>query len=70
MLKLWYHSTVRSMKNVAVLMEAGAFALFFFPTPGDWTAKESPSPGNLPRKAKKMLMSGGSTGMRGRRSRN
>ena len=43
---------------------------FFFPTPGDWTAQESPAPGNLPRKAKKMLMSGGSTGMRGRRSWN
>ena len=42
------------MKNVAVLMEDGAFALFFsFPTPGDLTAQESPPPGNLPSKAKK-----------------
>ena len=31
----------------------GICPLFFFPTPGDWTAQESPSPGNLPRKAKK-----------------
>ena len=48
----------------------GICPLFFFPTPGDWTAQESPSPGNLPRKEKKMLMSGGSAGMRGRRSWN
>ena len=36
--------TVRSMKNVAVLTEDGAFALFFnfIPTPGDLTAQESP----------------------------
>ena len=32
------------MKNVAVLTEDGAFALFFHPLPGDLTAQESPSP--------------------------
>ena len=36
----------------------GVCPLFFFPTPGDLTAQESPPPGNLPCKAKKMLMSG------------
>ena len=40
----WHYLTVRSMKNVAVLTEDGAFALFFnfIPTPGDLTAQESP----------------------------
>ena len=32
-------------KNVAVLTEDGAFALFFRPHPGDLTAQESPPPG-------------------------
>ena len=35
------YSTVRSMKNVAVLTENVEFALFFVPTPGDLTAEES-----------------------------
>ena len=30
----WHHSIMRSMKNVAVLTEDGAFALFFRPHPG------------------------------------
>ena len=30
------------LKNVAVLTEGGAFALFFVPIPGDLTAQESP----------------------------
>ena len=34
-----HYSTVRSMKNVAVLTGNGAFALFFRPTPGDLTAQ-------------------------------
>ena len=38
----WNYSTVLSMKNVAVLTEDGAFALFFVPTPGDLTAQKSP----------------------------
>ena len=37
-----HYSTVRSMKNVAVLTEDGAFSLFFRPIPGDLTAQESP----------------------------
>ena len=38
----WHYLTVRSMKNVAMLTEDGAFALFFVPTRGDLTAQESP----------------------------
>ena len=30
----WHYWTVRSMKNVALLTEDGAFALFFLPHPG------------------------------------
>ena len=40
-----HYSTVRAMKNVGVLTEDGAFALFFFPTLVDLTAQESPPPG-------------------------
>ena len=36
--------TVRSMKNVTVLMEDGAFAVFSRPHPGNLTAQESLSP--------------------------
>ena len=52
------------MKNVAVLTGDGAFALFFHPhrAAGDLTAQESPPPGNLPSKAKKILMPGVSPG--------
>ena len=49
------------MKNVAVLKEDGAFALFFRPHPGDLTAQESPLPGFChPRQ--KILMPGGHPG--------
>ena len=41
----WQYSTVPSMKNVAVLTEDGAFALFFRPHPGNLTAQESPLSG-------------------------
>ena len=41
----WNYSTVRSMKNVAVLTEDGAFALYFRPQPGDLTAQKFPPPG-------------------------
>ena len=41
----WHYSTVRSMKNVVVLTEDGAFALFFRPRPGDLNAQESSPPG-------------------------
>ena len=32
----WHYLTVRSMKNVAVLTEDGAFALFFRPHPREF----------------------------------
>ena len=40
-----HYSTVRSMKNVAVLTEAGHLPSFLVPTPEDLTAQESPLPG-------------------------
>ena len=46
------------MKNVAVLTEHGAFALLFRPNPGRFDSSKVPTSGNLPSKAKKMLMSG------------
>ena len=62
----WHYSTVRSMKNVAVLTEDGAFALFFRPHPGGFHSSRVPTPGNLPSKAKKkMLMSVGQPGAGG-----
>ena len=48
-----HYSTVRSMKNVAVLTENRAFALFFRPHPGGFDSSRVPTPGNLPSKAKK-----------------
>ena len=50
------------MKNVAVLTEDGAFAFFFRPHPGVFDSSRAPTPGNLPSKAKKMLMPGGQPG--------
>ena len=44
------------MKNVAVLTEDGAFALFFHPHPGGFDSSRVPTPGNLPYKANKMLI--------------
>ena len=58
----WRYLTVRSMKNVAVLIEEGAFALFLRPHPGGFDSSRVPTPGNLPSKAKKMLMPGGQSG--------
>ena len=55
----WQYLTVRGMKNVAVLTEDGAFALFFRPHPGGVDSSRVPTPRNLPSKAKKMLMPGG-----------
>ena len=49
----WHYLTVRSMKNVAVLTEDGAFALFFRPHPGGFDSSRVPTPRNLPSKAKK-----------------
>ena len=46
------------MKNIAVLTEDGAFALFFRPHPGGFDSSRVPTPRNLPAKGKKMLMPG------------
>ena len=58
----WHYSTVPVMKNVAMLTEDGAFALYFRPHPGGFDSSRVPTPGNLPPKAKKMLMPGGQPG--------
>ena len=47
------------MKNVAVLTEDGAFALFFRPHPRGFDSSRVSIPGNLPSKAKKIIMPGG-----------
>ena len=39
------------MKNVAVLTEDRAFALFFRPRPGEFDSAIVPIPGNVPSKA-------------------
>ena len=57
-----HYWTVRSIKNVALLTEDGAFALFFRPHPGGFASSRVPTPGNLPSKAKKMLIPGVSPG--------
>ena len=50
------------MKNVAVLTEDEALALFFRPPlPEDLTAQESSPPGNLPSKAKRNADTPGSS---------
>ena len=56
----WHSLTVRSMKNVAVLTEDGAFALFFRPHPGRFDSSRVPTPGNLPSEAKKNAYARGS----------
>ena len=58
----WHYWTVRSIKNVALLTEDGAFALFFLPHPGGFASSRVPTPRNLPSKAKKMLIPGGQPG--------
>ena len=58
----WHYWTVQSIKNVALLMEDGAFALFFRPHPGGFASSKVPTPGNLPSKAKKMLIPAGQPG--------
>ena len=55
----WHYLTVQAMKNVAVLTEDRALALFFRPHPGGFDSSRIPTPGNLPSKAKRMLMPGG-----------
>ena len=45
------------LKNVAVLMEDGAFDFFFSSPPGgEFESSRVPAPGKLPSKAKKMVM--------------
>ena len=66
MLKMVLVDCEITMKNVAGLTEDGAFALFFRPHPGGFDSSRVPTPGgNLPSKAKKMLMPGGQPGGRG-----
>ena len=48
------------MKNVALLTEEGAFALFFRPRRGGFDSSRVPTPGNLPSKAKRNANSRGS----------
>ena len=50
------------MKNVAVLTEDRAFALFLRPHPAGFDSSRVPTPGNLPSKAKKCLSRGVSPG--------
>ena len=51
-----------SIKNVAVLSEDGAFALFFRPHRGGFDSSRVSTPGNLPSNAKKTLIPGGQRG--------
>ena len=44
----WHYWTVRSIKNVALLTEDGAFALFFRPHHGGFASSRVATPGNLP----------------------
>ena len=46
-------------RNVAVLMDDGAFALFFRPHPGGFDSSKIPTPGNWPSKAKNANARGG-----------
>ena len=55
-----HYSTMRSMKNVAVFTEDGAFALFFRPSPGGFDSSRVSTPGNLPSKANKNVNARGS----------
>ena len=55
-----HYSTVWSMKNVAVLTEDGAFALFFRPHPRGVDSSRVSTPGNLPSTAKKNANAQGS----------
>ena len=61
----WHYSTVRSIKNVAVLTEDGVFALFFRPHPGGSDSSRVPTPREFAIQGKKMLMPGGQLGSGG-----
>ena len=58
----WHYWTVRSIKNVALLTEDGAYAFFFLPHPEGFASSRVLTPGNLPSRAKKMLIPGGQPG--------
>ena len=62
MLKMALFDCGITMKNVAALTENGAFTLFVRPHPGGFDSSGVPTPGNLPSKAKKLLMPGGEPG--------
>ena len=53
MLKMALLDCAITMKNVAVLTEDGAFALFSRPHPGGFDSSRVSTPGNLPSKANK-----------------
>ena len=59
-----HYSTVRSMKNVAVLTEDGAFALFFCPQSGGFDSSRVPTPPVIchPRQKKKNANARGVSG--------
>ena len=61
----WQYSTVRSMKDVSVLTEDGAFALFFRAHPGGFERSRVPTPGNLPSKPKYAYARGSARGSAG-----
>ena len=48
-----------AINESAVLTKDGAFTLFLRPHPGGFDSSRIPTPGNLPSKAKKILMPGG-----------
>ena len=58
-----HSSTVRSMKNVAVLTEDGAFALLFRPHPGGFEGSRVRTPRSLPSKANARWVSPGGGGV-------
>ena len=62
MLKMALLDCAITMKNVAVLTEDGALALFFRPHSGGFDSSRVPTPGNLPSKAKKILIPRGQPG--------
>ena len=51
-----HYLTVQSMKSAAVLIEDGAFALFFCPCHGEFGSSSALAPRNLPCKAKKKML--------------
>ena len=65
-----HYSTVRSMKNVAVLTKDGAFALFCRPHPGGFDSSRVPTPGKLRPRQKNANARGSAGGGDARRSWN